>query len=56
MFFLQQNRRTREQGRFCLEAELGRREVPQIMYAHVIKYKNNKTKYFTKGTESLSVL
>jgi hypothetical protein len=30
MFFLQQNRRTRGQNRFCLEG--GREEVAQLMY------------------------
>jgi hypothetical protein len=42
MFSLQQNWRTREQTRFC--RKLGGKEVAQIMYIHVSKYKNDKRK------------
>jgi hypothetical protein len=46
MFSLQQNRRTRGQNRFFLEAELVGRsgEVSQTMYTHVSKCKNGKNK------------
>jgi hypothetical protein len=46
MFSLQQNRRRKEWNRFCLEAggRVLRGEVPQTMYTHVSKCKNDKIK------------
>jgi hypothetical protein len=48
MFSLQQNWRTREQNRFCLERGVG---GVQIMYTHVSICKNDKIK-LKKKTEA----